>query len=131
MALTTFKNFNSLHGLLLGMVRGLGFAGDVWLGSPQGLMQGILEGVQQGAVTLAAQSSQALGFAITYAVTQFTTVASSSYAVLPPAVLGMTCTIIHDGSNNLQVCGSAATSDTIDAVATATGVTLTAGRRAV
>lgn len=123
------KNFLSLHGRILGLFRGLFAAGDSWLGGDQ--FQGVLEGVALGQTTLAAQSSQALAFPIVTAVTQFSTVASSSYAVLPPAVQGMRIEIIHDGSNNLQICGSATTSDTVDGVATATGVTLTAGRRVV
>lgn len=131
MAFPSAKNFLTLHGrrlcLFQGMVPGFNQANDSWLGGDA--FQGVLQGVAAGLVTLAAQSSQALGFPVQAAVNQFSTVASGSYIILPPAVMGMLITIAHDGSNNAQVCGSAATLDTIDGIATATGVTLTAARR--
>lgn len=123
----SFKNFLSLHGRLFGLFR-LGVSpGDCWIGGDQ--FQGVLSGVSLGQATTSSNSSQAAGFAITTAVVQFTTVASGSYGVLPPAVQGMEIEVINDGSNALQVCGSAATGDTIDGVATATGVAVSNARR--
>ena len=123
------KNFLSLHGRLFGFFRGLGFAGDAWGGGDG--FQGILRGVVNAQAITAAQNSQATGYAVISSLTQFTTVPAGSFAVLPSCIAGMEIAIDNDGANPLQVCGSAATGDTIDGIATATGVTVTNARRSV
>jgi hypothetical protein len=127
MPFPTFKNFQSLFGRRLGLFQGIMSPFDEWLGGDQ--FQGVLNGTAAGLTTTAGQSSQALAFKLTAAVNQFTTVAASSFAVLPPAVIGMEVDVINDGAAVLQVCGAAATNDTIDGVATATGVPVTNARR--
>ncbi len=132
MAIRSFKNYLSIHGSMLGLYRGLGTAGDAWLSSEDtSLFQGVLEGVAAGLVSLAAQSSQALGLQLTAAVNQFATVPGSTYANLPPAVIGMKITVINGGGSAIQICGSPATVDTIDSIASATGVTVTNGKNAI
>lgn len=127
MAFPTFKNFMSIFGRRLGLFQGLMSPTDEWLGGDN--FQGVLNGTAAGLVTLAAQSSQALGFPLTAAVNQFSTVAASSFAVLPPAVVGMGVWVVNDGGQTLTVCGAAGTADTIDGVATATGVSVSNARR--
>ena len=73
-------------------------------------------------------SNQAGALAITRMMNRFTTVASSTGAVLPVAVAGMNITVINAGANALQVYGNG--SDTINGTAGATGLSLASGKTA-
>ena len=120
-------NTLSLHGRLLGLARGLMQAGDAFLCGA--MFHGLLAGTMAGQTALG--TTQATAFLMTNPVIQFTTVAANTGVVFPPAVLGMELTVINDGVSTLTAYGSATTSDTIDGVATATGVPVSAGRRSL
>lgn len=83
-------------------------------------------------ITAQADGTKANATALTSAVNRVSTVAGAADSVLLPATsiadVGIEVEIINDGSAALQVFG--ANSDTIDAVATATGVALTNATRA-
>jgi hypothetical protein len=120
-------NYLSLHGRLVGLFRGILKSGDSYIGGES--LNGILETVNAG-LTATAGGTQAASQVPTAAINQFTTVATAADGMtLPVAVKGMTITVINDGANAMQVFGSPTTSDTIDGVATATGVAVTAAKR--
>lgn len=120
-------NFQALHGRLWGLFRGLGSAGDAWAGGDG--FQGVLEGVTNS-ITATASGTQATGVQLTAAINRVSVCATNGDSVvLPKAVQGMSVLVINDGAATCQVFGFAATADTIDAVATATGVTVTNARR--
>lgn len=79
------------------------------------------------AAKTATGTNRATAYAITKKVTQFTTAAASTGAVLPAGVIGQTYTIFNAGANAIQVYGNG--SDTIDGVAGSTGVPLTNAKR--
>lgn len=73
------------------------------------------------ALTAHAGGGQASALALTYPVNNVTTVATAADSVaLPVSVAGMEVIVINDASNAMQVFGAG--TDTIDDVATATGV---------
>lgn len=125
MAFIMNKNFLSLHGRVFGLFRGLINAGDGWLGGDG--FQGVLHSVSDNLTAVG--SSQATGLALTTVINRFTTVAASTAAVLPVGYTGQVIYVINDGASPLQVYGNATAADTIDGVATATGVTITNARR--
>lgn len=73
-------------------------------------------------------TNQGTALVVTAMQNRFTTVATSTGAILPIAVAGMSVVIINAGANGLQVYGNG--SDTINGIAGATGVTLAAGKTA-
>lgn len=89
---------------------------------------GILESVADG-LTAHAGGGQASALLLTAATNRVTTVATAADSVkLPVSAPGSSINLINDGANALQVFGSG--TDTIDAIATGTGVALTAAHRA-
>jgi hypothetical protein len=122
---TVAGNTLNIHGRLLGLARGLMESGDAWLSGAK--MHGMLSGTMNGQTALG--TNQATAFLMTNPTTQFTVVASGTGVVFPPAVQGMELCVINDGAQTLTAYGSATTSDTIDGVATATGVSVSAARR--
>jgi len=87
------------------------------------------EGSVEDAITATTSATQANSYQLTAQVSRLSTVANGTDGVkLPPAVVGMELTIINDGAAAAQVFGTSP--DTIDGVATATGVALTNAKRA-
>lgn len=88
--------------------------------------------VENGIVAKAG-GGKATATQLTAAMNRIATCATNADSVkLPPAVasmIGATIVVINDGAANAQVFGFG--TDTIDAVATATGVVLSAAKRAV
>lgn len=82
-------------------------------------------------ITAAAGGTQAAARALTSAVNEVSVVATAADSVkLPPAVVGREITVVNsDAAESMQVFGSG--TDTINGVATATGVAQAAGRTAV
>jgi hypothetical protein len=71
-------------------------------------------------------AGQSTALALTAEINQFSTVASGTGAALPVAVKGLTILIANNGANPLQVYGcynGGTNGDTIDGIATGTGVT--------
>jgi len=73
-------------------------------------------------------TNRATALVLTKDINNITTAAASTGAVLPAGVVGMAITVFNAGANAIKVYGNG--SDTIDAVAGATGVTLTNAKRA-
>src|SRR5258708_214890 len=69
----------------------------------------------------AAGTTQATAFQTTGQTIHVGTAAASSGILLPPAVVGLEVLVVNKGANGVQVYGNG--TDTIDDVATATGVT--------
>lgn len=68
----------------------------------------------------------------TLGVHRYTVVASSGdSAALPLAVPGTWLVAINDGANPMKIYATPGSTDTIDGIAAATGVTLTNGNRAI
>lgn len=84
-------------------------------------------------LTATAGGTKAAALALTSSKNRLSVCATNGDSVLLPAVsaddVGIEVEIINDGAANAQVFGQG--SDTIDAVATATGVVLTAAKRCV
>lgn len=81
-------------------------------------------------ITATASGNQTTATLLPDGCNEITTVANSGDSVkLPPAVGGMTVFVANQGANPCQVFGSGI--DTINNVATATGVSLTNGKNAV
>lgn len=122
-----FANFLSLHGRLYGLFRGLISSGDAFLGGDG--VHGILNSFTD-TITAHAGGTQAAALALVSVVNRVTVVGTAADSVkLPPSTPGMSILIINDAAANaLQVFGAG--TDTIDGVATATGVALTAAKRA-
>jgi hypothetical protein len=77
-----------------------------------------------------AGGGQTNAYQLSAAVSRVVTVASASDSVkLPKAVAGNQYEVINDGANALQIFGTSP--DTIDGVATGTGVTITNARRSI
>lgn len=82
----------------------------------------------EDAITATAGGNQATARALLATINRLSVVATNNDSVkLPPGQVGMSVLIINDGAATAQVFGSG--SDTIDAVATATGVVLTNAKR--
>lgn len=80
-------------------------------------------------LTATAGGTQAAALALTASINRITVCATGGDSVrLPVSVAGMKIVVINDGAAAAQVFGAG--TDTIDAVATATGVVLTNARRA-
>ncbi len=77
----------------------------------------------------AAGTTQGTALALTKELNRFTTVGALSGATLPAAAPGLTIIVINSGANPLQVYGAG--TDTIDDVATATGVSQMVGSVAI
>jgi hypothetical protein len=79
-------------------------------------------------IVAATGATQATAYMMTAALNRVTTVASSGNSVaLPPAHVGKEKWVINDGANAMQVFGNAALGDTINGIATATGISQPAG----
>jgi hypothetical protein len=77
---------------------------------------------------VATGTNQATGLQLTAQLNHFATVAASTGCLLPPANAGSIVRIFNYGANTLAIYGHAS-GDTIDGVASATGVTLSAANR--
>lgn len=73
-------------------------------------------------------TTRATGLQLTSRINNITTAASGTGVVLPLGIPGTRVTLFNNGAQTVQVYGSG--SDTIDGVAAATGVPLTAGATA-
>lgn len=90
---------------------------------------GFVLGSSEAGITAQADTTKANATQLTCRLNQVATVAGAADSVkLPPGDVGMEVFIANDGAAALQVFGSG--NDTIDAVATATGVALTNAERA-
>lgn len=79
-------------------------------------------------ITASTTHTQAAAYAMTAPLSRVTTVAVAADGVaLPPAKVGSNIWVINDGANAMQVYGNSALGDTINSVATATGVSQPAG----
>lgn len=91
-----------------------------------------IAGIQDG-ITAHAGGTKAAAYQLTAAINRISTCATNGDSVLLPAVsvadVGLQVEVYNDGAADAQVFGNG--SDTIDAVATATGVVLTAAKRCV
>lgn len=97
----------------------LGTGGIVWMGQGTGF---------QDNITARAGGTKALATVLTAAVSRITVCATNGDSVLlPQAWQGSQCMVINDGAANAQVFGQG--TDTIDGVATATGVVMSAAKR--
>lgn len=120
-------NFLSLHGRLFGLFRGLINVGDAFIGGDG--FQGVL---QSSADTLTAHAggTQAAALPLTALVNRVSVAASPADSVrLPVSQAGMTVLVINDGASSIQIFGAG--TETIDAVATATGVPCAAAKRSL
>jgi hypothetical protein len=87
-------------------------------------------GTTADGLTAHAGGGQASALLLTASVNRLTTVATAADSVkLPPSAPNLAVVIINDGAHAAQVFGSG--TDTIDGVATATGVPLTNAKRAI
>lgn len=88
-----------------------------------------LSGSVEDSITATAGGNQASAYQLSSMFNVITVCATNGDAVKLPTSnhVGMEVTVINDGAANAQVYGK--DSDTIDGVATATGVTLSAGKR--
>lgn len=93
------------------------------------LIQSLLGSVEDG-ITATASGNQANAYQLFAAINRLSTVVTNGDSVRLPKNpnVGQLCQIINDGAANAGVFG--ANSDTIDGVATATGVVLSAASRA-
>ena len=81
-------------------------------------------------ITASTTQTQAGAYQLTAPLSRVTVSASAGNAVaLPKANLGLEYTIINDGANAIQVYGNAAAADTINSIATATGISQPAGTK--
>ena len=99
-------------------------------GSTLNSMANTLAGSVEDGIVATAGGTKALAYKLFATINRLTTVANNADSVLLPTPLyvGQFVHIINDGAANVQIFG--ANSDTIDGVATATGVVLTAASRA-
>lgn len=94
------------------------------------ILTGLLTESAADALTAHAGGTQALALALTKEINRVTTVAAPADSVkLPPAAAGLTIMVINSGANPMQVFGAG--TDTIDDVATATGVSQMVGSVAI
>lgn len=109
-----------------------GAAGDIftiflW---PTPAVQGSAEGAISDTITAFAGGGRTSAVALVNGWNRISVCATNGDSVvLPAAAAGMMVTVINDGAANAQVFGNG--SDTVDAVAGATGVVLTAAKRAI
>jgi hypothetical protein len=83
-------------------------------------------------LTATAGGTRAAALKLTAAINRVATCATAADSVsLPPAVGGQTIYVFNNGAAAMQVFGDPATSDTINAVAAGTGVSLAAGGKAI
>lgn len=88
--------------------------------------------VEGNGVTAHSGGGQANATLLDYGVNEITTVAVANDSVkLPPAVGGAVVFVRNSTANSAQVFGDATASDTINGVATGTGVALAAGKNAI
>lgn len=104
---------------------------NAWRDQVNNAMNGTTAFPQQSSTAsglTAAGTTQANGFVLTKVINVITTAAASTGVVLPSAAtvgIGGVVIIFNAGASAIKVYGAAGTSDTIDGVAAATGVTLT------
>lgn len=118
----------SLHGRMLQLFKGILRADGGHISGH--MFDGLVTSTAQG-LTATAGGVQATSQVLSSAWNQFTTVASAADgATLPVGVQGVEIVVVNDAvSNAMQVFGNPLTGDTIDAVATATGVAVSAAKR--
>lgn len=110
------------------------YSGRDNLGSKQKQAVGALQisAIETG-ITAHAGGTKAAAYQLTAALNVLGTVATNDDSILLPAVsaadVGLQVEVYNDGAANARVFGNG--SDTIDGVATATGVVLTAAKRCV
>ena len=81
-------------------------------------------------ITATAAGNQATAYKLTAVQSRITVCVTNGDSVkLPPAIVGSAFVVINDGAATCQVYGSG--TDTIDGVATATGVTVSNAKRAI
>lgn len=81
-------------------------------------------------ITARAGGTQALATQLVSAVNRISVCATLADSVgLPLAVAGLSVVVANDGAASAQVFGAAGSTDTINSVATATGVALAAAKR--
>ena len=119
----------SIHGRRAGLYEGLLAPFGMHVGG-EGL-DGMLVSASPG-LTATAGGTQALSAVVPATVARYSVVATAADgATLPRARLGMMIVVANDGANTMQLFGWPATQDTIDGVASATGVPVSAARRSV
>jgi hypothetical protein len=93
------------------------------------LIQSLLGSVEDGIIATAG-GTKAAAYPLFAAINRLSTVANNGDSVLlpPNPKVGQVVQVINDGAANAQIFG--ANSDTIDGIATATGVVLSAASRA-
>lgn len=98
-------------------------------GTLNNLIQKLLGSVEDG-ITATAGGTKALAYPLFAAINRISVCANAGDSVLlpPNPFVGQLVQIINDGAQNADIYG--ANSDTIDGVATATGVVLSAASRA-
>ena len=89
-----------------------------------------LQGSVEDGITAHAGGTKAAAYQLTATISRISVAASSSDSVIlpTPSFVGQILQVINDGANPIQIFGK--NSDTIDGVATATGVALTNADRA-
>lgn len=91
---------------------------------------GGLRSFVEDTITATASGTQATGYQLTARLNRISVCATNADSVvLPAGVAGLQVEVFNDGAANAQVFGKG--TDTIDTVATGTGVVLTAGKRCV
>jgi hypothetical protein len=84
----------------------------------------------QNTITATAGGTQAAAYQLTASVNRVSVCATAADSVrLPPALAGCSCVVVNDGAASCQVFGFG--TETIDAVATATGVAVANGKRRI
>jgi hypothetical protein len=79
-------------------------------------------------ITAATTQTQVAAYQLTAPLSRVTTVATAANGVaMPPAYVGKQYWVINDGANAMQVYGNNTLADTINSVATATGISQPAG----
>jgi hypothetical protein len=108
------------------------YTGTNSLSQKEKVLVGGLRGSVETGITATASGTQATAYQLTARLNRIATCATNNDSVaLPPPELGLQIEIYNDGAATAQVYGYAATADTIDGVATATGVVLTNAKRCV
>lgn len=110
---------------------------DVMQATPQEiwgniLITGLFTESSQDNIVATAGGGQAGAVPLTKELSRIATVATAGDSVaLPPAVAGLSIIVVNHGANAMQVFGNAATGDTINDSATATGVSQMAGSEVI
>lgn len=105
-------------------------SGTQTFGQKQKELVGFQMGSVEDSIVATAGGGQTNAYQLTSMINRIATCASSADSVkLPPSDPGMMVVVINDGAAAAQVFGTSP--DTIDAIATGTGVPLTNAKRAI